>query len=83
MSLLHFLLIYDHNEQRLVDALDLGTRGEDAAHTYADYEERYRDEKGIEIVLVGADSLDTIRQTHAHYFSDSATEPFSELLAGA
>jgi len=80
MSLQHYLLIYDHGEQRLVDAVELGTAAENAAKTYADYEERYRDRKGIEIVLVGADSLDTIRQTHAHYFNESATEPFAELL---
>jgi hypothetical protein len=80
--LLHYLLIYDHAEQKLLDALDLGTDAEDAARTYAEYEQSYRDRKGIEIVLVGADSLDTIRQTHAHYFSESAGEPFEKLLAG-
>lgn len=82
MPLQHFLLIYDHRQQKLLDALELGGRGELAAHTYAEYEERYRDRKGIEIVLVGADSLDTIRQTHAHYFSASASEPFSDMVAG-
>jgi hypothetical protein len=80
--LLHYLLIYDHSEQRLLDALELGTNVEDAARTYADYEQTYRDRQGIEIVLVGADSLDTIRRTHAHYFSESAGEPFEKLLAG-
>ncbi len=81
MSLNHFLLIYDHDQHKLVDHLDLGTRGEDAARTYAEYEERYRDQKGIEIVLVGADSLETIRRTHGHYFSESASDPFETLVA--
>ena len=30
----------------------------------------------FEIVLIGADSLDTIRQTHGHYFADPDGEPF-------
>lgn len=83
MALLHFLLIYDHEQQRLLAAKELGTNVDSAGSTYAEYEEKYRDRKGIEIVLVGADSLDTIRQTHAHYFSESASAPFSELLVGA
>lgn len=83
MSLLHFILIYDHQQQRLVDQLEFGTRGQDAAQKYAEIEQQYRDREGIEIVLVGADSIDTIQRTHSHYFSDSAAEPFSELLAGA
>ena len=82
MSLTHFLLIYDHGRQILIDAMDLGERGEDAARTYAQYEAQYRNQKGIEIVLVGADSLDTIRRTHAHYFSESASDPFETLVAG-
>jgi hypothetical protein len=83
MALQHFLLIYDHSQQALIETLHLGSRGEDAARIYGEYEQMYRDRPGIEIVLVGADSLDTIRRTHAHYFSDSATEPFHELLTGA
>lgn len=82
--LLHFLLIYDHNAQKLLDAVELGSGAKRAAEAYTAYEERYRDHQdGIEIVLVGADSLDTIRRTHGHYFSESASDPFSELLAGA
>jgi vacuolar-type H+-ATPase subunit F/Vma7 len=83
MPLLHFLLIYDHEQQRLIEAKELGTGVADAARTYAEYERQFKDQRGIEIVLVGADSLDTIRKTHAHYFAESATEPFSELLTGA
>jgi hypothetical protein len=82
VALLHFLLIYDHQQQRLLEALELGTRGADAARAYSRYEEKYRDSEGIEIVLVGADSLETIRTTHSHYFDGDARsdEPFGELL---
>lgn len=80
MALLHFLLIYDHAEGRLLDAVELGTAAREAARAYSEYEEKYRGRSGIEIVLVGADSLETIQMTHAHYFADAADEPFAELL---
>ena len=80
MSLTHYILIYDHGQQRLLQTLDFGNRGGEAAKKYAEYEQQYQDQKGIEIVLVGADSLDTIRATHAHYFSDSAADPFEGLV---
>jgi len=32
------------------------------------------DEPQVEIVLVGADSIETIRQTHGHYFSADGPE---------
>jgi hypothetical protein len=80
MSLLHFILIYDHKQQRLVDQLEFGSHGRAAAEKYAEIEQEYSDRKGIEIVLVGADSIDTIKQTHSHYFSDASAEPFAELL---
>jgi hypothetical protein len=80
MSLLHYILIYDHKKQRLIDQLEFGTQVDAAAQKYAEIEQQYKDREGIEIVLVGADSIDTIMQTHSHYFSDSATEPFTELL---
>jgi hypothetical protein len=83
MALRHFLLIYDHERQTLLEALDLGTRGDAAAQTYSEYEEKYRDEHGIEIVLVGADSLDTIRTTHAHYFDGADAALFPEELTSA
>lgn len=83
MSLLHFLLIYDHRQQRLIDARELGAGAEEAARVYADYERELGARAGIEIVLVGADSLDTIRTTHAHYFNESAGDPFTELVTAA
>jgi len=82
MAPINFLLIYDHEQQHLVETLNLGNRAEEAARTYAEYERRYRGQKSIEIVLVGADSLETIKRTHAHYFSDSAADPFATLVAG-
>jgi hypothetical protein len=38
---------------------------------YSAKEEEYRDRKDIEIVLVGSDSIETVRMTHANYFDHS------------
>jgi hypothetical protein len=45
---------------------------------YAELEREARESgrEGVEIVLLGAESLDTIRATHAHYFRDAAADLF-------
>lgn len=75
----HFLLVYDHNQHRLVsaDEFDEGTAATDA---YAEAERVAREEPHLEIVLIGADSIETIRETHASYFD--GTVPRSRFLVG-
>lgn len=77
----HFLLVYDHKNQRLVSKRQF-TNGPMAASAYATCEAEHRNESDLEIVLVGADSLRTIMRTHGHYFR-SAEEPFPSLLLPA
>lgn len=81
MSLQHFLLIYDQRRGRLLEQLDLGEDSEVAAAEHSRYEAEYRGREGIEIVLVGADSIETIRETHAHYFDGVGEKAFDDLLA--
>lgn len=80
MALFHFLLIYDLSAERLVRQEEYADADE-AVAAYATAERQYRGRNELEIVLVGADSLDTIRQTHAHYF-DAVGTP-SVYLTGA
>lgn len=77
MALVHFLLVYDHNQQRLISRREF-TNGAVAASAYAELEAQHREERDLEIVLVGADSIDTIMRTHGHYF-DLVENPFPEL----
>jgi len=70
-SLVHFLLVFSHAEQRLLDTRHFASSDE-ATKAYRDAEEKYRGRSDLEIVLVGADSLATIQRTHGHYFM---TEP--------
>ncbi|HET8954711.1 MAG TPA: hypothetical protein VFN18_03525 [Solirubrobacterales bacterium] len=76
MALQHFLLVYDLNAQRLI-AQEQFEDGAEAARAYAEHERKFQGREDLEIVLVGADSIETIRQTHAHYFDSVGTgSPF-------
>jgi hypothetical protein len=80
-SLNHFLLVFDHNAARLVDLKDFGTDVKSAMAEYSRLErEHMKDADGIEIVLIGSDSLDTIKITHANYFD--GTVAVSKYFAG-
>lgn len=79
MPLLHFLIVFDREAQRVIEA-NRFTDGEDAAEQYTAMERQYGDEPNIEIVLVGSDSLDTVRRTHGNYFGEDAGVPFRELV---
>jgi hypothetical protein len=80
MALQHFLLVYDLGAQRLVSQRRF-TDGDEAAVAYALLERQYKGRDDLEIVLVGADSIETIQRTHAHYFD--AVETVSPFLTSA
>lgn len=67
----HFLLVFDHDAAHLLEEVSFGNDGEKALSAYAEKELEYRDWKNIEIVLIGSDSLDTVKLTHANYFDGS------------
>jgi len=65
----HFLLIYDHNAQKLRESQEFSDKECNAAtDAYQAAERLHTDDSNIEIVLIGADSLETIHRTHGHYF---------------
>ena len=76
----HFLLIFDHDEGRLLDMVKFGEDSDAAVAAYADSERAYQDRPRVEIVLIGSDSLDTVKLTHANYFD--GTVAVSKYLAG-
>lgn len=81
-KLIHFLLMFDHDTGTLIceePYLD----GDEAVAAYTAKErevEEHHKERRIEVVLIGSDSIETIRQTHANYFDGSVT--VSKYLAG-
>jgi hypothetical protein len=87
MALRNFLLVYNWKESTLDHWRDLTreTRDdklspEEAQRLYRDYEKRFPQHEGYEVVLIGADSIATVRKTHGHYFGGAPLDPFSELL---
>ena len=80
-SLNHFLLVFDHNRAELVDLTSFGTDVKSAMAEYSRLERKHmKDADGIEIVLIGSDSLETIKITHANYFD--GTVAVSKYFAG-
>lgn len=69
-SMVHFLLVYDHAAGELVHQ-DTFHDANKAATAYAEAEAKHRDSTDLEIVLVGADSIETIQITHGQYFASS------------
>ncbi|BBY76585.1 hypothetical protein MPRF_34840 [Mycolicibacterium parafortuitum] len=82
-TLKHFLLVFDHDRAELKDMREFGTDTKAAMAEYARLEREHLSEKGadsIEIVLIGSDSLDTVKVTHANYFD--GTVAVSKYFAG-
>lgn len=71
MALQHFLILYSLRDGELVRMHEFGSNVERATEAYSELEHEYRhreDNEDFEIVLVGADSLDTVHHTHSRYF---------------
>jgi hypothetical protein len=79
VSIVHFLLVYDRRLQTLVFNHPYSNSSE-AVAAYEGMEEKHRDEPHMEIVLVGADSIETVMLTHGNYFD--AVPSASPYLAG-
>jgi hypothetical protein len=80
MATIHFLLVYDLARQKLVEQREFHDPAV-AAAAYAELEAAHRDDRDYEIVLVGADSIETIMQTHGHYFGRLEDDSASKYLA--
>jgi ABC-type cobalt transport system substrate-binding protein len=64
----HFLVIYDPATGE-VEAQPFGTDYDAAQRAYAEAEQENGIETTLDIVLLSADSLETIKQTHSSYFN--------------
>ncbi len=76
----HFLLVFDHDAGQLVEVKLFGADGEKAVAAYAAKEQELADNRSVEIVLIGSDSWETVKLTHANYFDGSVV--VSKYLAG-
>jgi len=64
----HFLLVFDHARGELVEIEEFGTDASKAIEAYDAKERGLLSDTRMEVVLIGSDSLETIRTTHANYF---------------
>jgi hypothetical protein len=76
----HFLLIFDHDQGHLLDMVEFGEDSDAAVAAYAESERMHQDRPRVEIVLIGSDSFDTVKLTHANYFD--GTVALSKYLTG-
>jgi hypothetical protein len=72
----HFLLTYDVAEQQLRE-LKVFDRPAEASEAYERLEMQHLGDESVQIVLIAADSLETVKATHGNYFAPS---PISELV---
>lgn len=82
-SLVHFLLVYSFDDGKLIHQ-DEYTDTAKAVLAYEAAESEFRNQDGLdkfEVVLVGADSIETVMRTHGHYFRDADEAMFADLLA--
>lgn len=79
MNLVHYLLVFDHKEGRLVHQ-ERFDDPEAAVAAYGVMEQKFDPADRVEVVLIGSDSIETIRRTHANYFDGSVAR--SEFLTG-
>lgn len=73
----YFLLTYDLGT-RTAQIREFGADDRAAAAAYTELELQYRDREDIEVVLIGGDSLETVKKTHSHYFTATTDELFDE-----
>ena len=73
----HFLVVYNLSEGR-AHVREFGTDYDGALAAYAEAEKDFENRDTYDIVLLGADSMDTIKRTHSSYFHTEET--FESLL---
>ena len=73
--------MYDISDESL-EVTEHGTDEAAALDAYEADEALHRDDDNFDVVLIGADSLETIRTTHASYFGGAA-QRLAELLGPA
>ena len=73
----HFLIVYDIPTGK-AKVRHFGADYDAALMAYAEIEGEMRDRDDLDIVLVGSDSLETVKRTHSSYFQSEET--FESLL---
>jgi len=71
-ELSQFLIVFNHDRGALHQDVTVFADPAEALSAYDAAERHFADQTHIEVVLIGSDSLDTVRRTHANYFDGTA-----------
>jgi hypothetical protein len=71
--------VFDHSKGELIRT-EVFEHVEPAMAAYEEVEGQYRRDALVEVVLIGSDSLETVKITHANYFDGSVA--ISKYLVG-
>lgn len=77
----NFLLVYNRATGELEQQRDFGTNTSDAVAEYQRLERLHRTDGNYDIVLVGSDSIESVKVTHANYFR-KGTQDLESFLRG-
>ena len=66
-----FLITFDHDTRKQIGFEEFRDTAR-ALKAYSEREEQYRDNPRVEVVLLGAHSVDAIKVTHSNYFEATA-----------
>ena len=78
-KIIDFLITFDHDSGKQISIEEFRNAAQ-AVKAYGEREEQYRDNPRVEVVLLGAESIDAIKVTHSNYFEDTA-DAIGNLLA--
>jgi hypothetical protein len=83
-SATQFLIIFDTQEGKIIEQ-KLFVDPDEAMSIFGETERLHEREGNLQVLLFTADSLDTVKSTHPHYFSEPGphTDPFGLKPAGA
>jgi hypothetical protein len=72
-----FLIVFDTRQGRIVEQ-KLFVDSNEAMRVFGNMEQRHVGEENLQVLLFTADSLDTVKSTHPHYFSEPGprADPF-------
>ncbi len=77
-KVIDFLITFDHDARKQISLEEFSNTAQ-ALQAYGEREEQYRDNPRVEVVLLGAESIDAIKVTHSNYFEETA-DSFAALL---
>jgi len=72
MNIKHFLLVFDRRAGHLIEQRSFGTDMDAAIAEYQRIEREHFGDSRYDIALVGSDSIETVKVTHAPYFRTGA-----------